>query len=193
VPHHPPHFGHTSTGLPVHLHTVDHLHVPGAGWYKRANTKIALWATAGVGSMTCAWLFAALALAGLKTAASPGNIGLLFWFSSDFLQLTLLSVIMVGQNVAAAASDARAAKTFEDTETLLDWMNLHTSGGLADVLAEVRNGRDDLQAVLATLRSILAADRPARAGAGGNPARSEGFPAERPVVPPAAASNTKGM
>jgi len=36
-----------------------------------------------------------------------------------------------------------------------------------------------------------AADGPVRAGAGSNPARSEGLPADRPVVPPAAARNAR--
>lgn len=88
-------------------------------WYTRLNAKLAVWITVGVGSMTCAWLFAILALAGLKTAMAPGNIGLLFWFSSDFLQLTLLSVIMVGQNIAAQASDKRAEQTYLDAEAVL--------------------------------------------------------------------------
>ena len=94
--------------------------------------------------MSCAWLFAALAIAGLKTAMSPGNIGLLFWFSSDFLQLTLLSVIMVGQNIAAMAADARAAKTFEDAEAVradmivaLDRLDEKTAGGIRAVLDAV--------------------------------------------------------
>ena len=90
-----------------------------SGWYTRVNAKIAIWATAGVGSMSCAWLFALLAIAGLRTAMSPGNIGLLFWFSSDFLQLTLLSVIMVGQNIAALAGDKRAEQTYLDAESTL--------------------------------------------------------------------------
>jgi hypothetical protein len=152
---HHPHFGFTRHGLPVHLRTQDHLTAPGSGWYKRVNAKIAIWATAGVGSMTCAWLFAALAIAGLKTAMSPGNIGLLFWFSSDFLQLTLLSVIMVGQNISALAADARAAKTFEDAEatradvcTAVDRLDIHTAGGITDVLTAVR----DVHATLLTMR-----------------------------------------
>jgi hypothetical protein len=91
-----------------------------SGWYSRLNAKIAIWATAAVGSMSCAWLFALLAFAGLKTAMAPGNIGLLFWFSSDFLQLTLLSVIMVGQNIAALASDKRAEQTYLDAEAVLE-------------------------------------------------------------------------
>jgi hypothetical protein len=88
-------------------------------WYKRFNAKIAIWVTLGVGSMTCAWLFAILAIAGLPTALQPGNIGFLFWFSSDLLQLTLLSVIIVGQNIQALAADKRAQQTFLDVEAIL--------------------------------------------------------------------------
>lgn len=69
--------------------------------------------------MTCAWLFAALAFAGLPTALKPGNIGFLFWFSSDLLQLTLLSVIIVGQNIQAQASDKRSEQTYKDAEAVL--------------------------------------------------------------------------
>jgi hypothetical protein len=88
-------------------------------WYKRVNAKIAIWVTVGVGSMTCAWLFALLAIAGLPTALKPGNIGFLFWFSSDLLQLTLLSVIIVGQNIQAQAADKRAEQTYQDAEAVL--------------------------------------------------------------------------
>jgi hypothetical protein len=88
-------------------------------WYTRGNSRLAIWITAGVGSMTCAWLFAILAVAGLPTALKPGNIGFLFWFSSDLLQLTLLSVIIVGQNIQASAADKRAEQTFLDAEAVL--------------------------------------------------------------------------
>jgi hypothetical protein len=88
-------------------------------WYKRVNARIAVWITVGVGSMTCAWLFAILAFAGLPAALKPGNIGLLFWISSDFLQLTLLSVIIVGQNIQALAADKRAESTYLDAEAVL--------------------------------------------------------------------------
>lgn len=90
-----------------------------SNWYSRFNARIALGITVAVGSMTCAWLFGLLAVAGLPTALQPGNIGLLFWFSSDFLQLTLLSVILVGQNLQAKASDKRAEQTYNDVELLL--------------------------------------------------------------------------
>ena len=42
-------------------------------------------------------------------------IALVSWIAQTYIQLVLLSVIIVGQNIQSAASDARAAKTFEDT------------------------------------------------------------------------------
>jgi hypothetical protein len=87
--------------------------------YTRFNTRLAIGITAFVGSMTCAYLFVLLALSGLPTALKPGNIGFLFWFSSDLLQLSLLSVIIVGQNIQAKAADKRAEQTYLDAEAVL--------------------------------------------------------------------------
>lgn len=93
--------------------------LPRAHWYQRVNTWIALKITLVVGSMWCAYAFGLLAVSGLPAALKPGNIGLLFWISSDFLQLTLLSVIIVGQNIQARAADKRAESTYKDAEALL--------------------------------------------------------------------------
>jgi hypothetical protein len=49
----------------------------------------------------------------------------------------LLPALMVGQNLQSATADARAAKTFEDTEKILDRLDTHTAGGLRDVLAAI--------------------------------------------------------
>ena len=149
---HRPHFGH-SHGLPVHLRTVDHLPVDHPNPFVRFNAKFALGCTLVVGSMWCAYAFGLLAVSGLPTALKPGNIGLLFWISSDFLQLTLLSVIIVGQNIQARASDARAAKTFDDAEaskagigTALDLLDTTTTGGVTDILDAIRVLEDALKA-----------------------------------------------
>lgn len=85
----------------------------------RFNARFAVICTVAVGSMWCAYLFAALALSALPTALKPGNIGFAFWLSSDFFQLTLLSVIIVGQNVQAGAADKRAQQTYDDAEAVL--------------------------------------------------------------------------
>ena len=113
IPH--PHLKHRTETGPVKV--ADQL--DRGNWYKRVNAKVAVWITVGVGSMTCAWLFAILAFAGLPAALKPGNIGFLFWFSSDLLQLTLLSVIIVGQNIQASAADKRAEQTYLDAEAVL--------------------------------------------------------------------------
>jgi hypothetical protein len=124
------------------------------GWYSRVNARLAVRITAGVGSMTCAWLFAVLALAGLPTALAPGNIGFLFWFSSDLLQLTLLSVIIVGQNLQAAGADKRAEQTYLDAEAILQGQSQ---------IAEHLAAQD---AVVGQLRAELSAAGTGRRGSG---------------------------
>ena len=128
--------------------------------FVRFNARFALACTAVVGSMWCAYAFAALAVSGLPAALKPGNIGLLFWISSDLLQLTLLSVIIVGQNLQAKASDKRAEQTFLDAEAVLheatqiqahlaaqdDVLNTRTEGGLTDILDAIRVLEEALKA-----------------------------------------------
>jgi hypothetical protein len=46
---------------------------------------------------------------------------------------------MVGQNVQSAAADARAVKTFEDTEKILDRLDTHTAGGLREVIEAIES------------------------------------------------------
>ena len=41
------------------------------------------------------------------------------WVSSNFLQLVLLPVIIVGQNLQARAADKRALQTYQDAEAVL--------------------------------------------------------------------------
>ncbi len=99
------------------------------------NAKLALLITRSVGTMACAYLFAAIALISLPAAISSGAvIVIVAWIAQTFLQLVLLSIIMVGQSVQSAASDARAAKEFADTEVILDRLDTNTAGGIKDVL-----------------------------------------------------------
>ena len=100
------------------------------------NAKIAVFLTNIVGSMWCAYAFAILALIGLRPALKPGGEGLIAWIAQTFLQLVLLSVIMVGQNVQSEASDVRSEHTYDDTVQILDRLDIHTQGGLRD-LAEL--------------------------------------------------------
>ena len=97
----------------------------------RFNTWLAVKVTNGVGTMWCAYAFAALALVSLPAAILSGNpVVLVSWISQTFLQLVLLSIIIVGQNVLAAASDKRAEATYEDADAVL-----HTALQIQDHLA----------------------------------------------------------
>ena len=83
------------------------------------NNWLAVKITNVVGTMWCAYAFAAIALISLPEAISAGISQLIAWIAQTFLQLVLLSIIMVGQKVAAAASDRQAQQTYEDAEALL--------------------------------------------------------------------------
>lgn len=69
--------------------------------------------TKGVGTMYCALAFTALALLGLPAALRPSGEGLIAWIAQTFLQLVLLSIIIVGQNQLAQVSDAQAKETHD--------------------------------------------------------------------------------
>jgi hypothetical protein len=101
------------------------------------NAKIAVFITKVVGTMWCAYLFTGIALIGLPSALHPGGEGIIAWIAQTFLQLVLLSVIMVGQNVQSLAADARSENTFKDTEAILDRLDIHTEGGLKAILDRI--------------------------------------------------------
>ena len=102
------------------------------------NAKVALVITRSVGTMACAYVFALLALISLPDAIKAGRPAIISWIAQTFLQLVLLSIIMVGQTVQSVASDARAAKQFTDTETILDRLDVDTAGGIKDVLDAIQ-------------------------------------------------------
>jgi hypothetical protein len=155
---HPTH-GWTKLGQAVHARTLDHL--PTHNAYARFNKWLAIKVTTAVGSMTCAYVFSVLALISLPAILSEFQafhstfpswlikaslIALVSWVAQTYIQLVLLSVIIVGQNVQSAASDARATKTFEDTEVIVDRLDQHTEGGIKVIL-------DRLDQIDARLRS----------------------------------------
>jgi hypothetical protein len=84
------------------------------------NSKLAVRITNIVGTMWCAYAFAALALISFPAAVRAGTAALVAWFAQTFLQLVLLSIIMVGQKVAAAKSDMQLEQTYKDAEALLE-------------------------------------------------------------------------
>ena len=93
-------------------HLTKHEHVGFNGWLAVIITNM-------VSTMWCAYVFAAIALISLPAAIHGGTASLVSWVAQTFLQLVLLSVIMVGQKVAAQASDKQALQTYKDAEALL--------------------------------------------------------------------------
>lgn len=158
--------------VPVHQATMDHL--PAASPYQRFNKRVAVRITQGVGSMTCAYVFTCISLVALPAVlykvsrsifgffphwlVSASLIALVAWVAAYFLQLVLLPIIIVGQNVQAEASDARAAKAFSDTEAIVDALDLHSVGGLQSVYAAIRQLAEAQGITLAPL------DDPSRSG-----------------------------
>ena len=111
---------------PVRVHDM----MPRDSPATRFNTWLAVKVTTVVGTMWCAYAFALLALVSLPAAIASHNLIILVsWVSQTFLQLVLLSIIIVGQNVLAAASDKRAEATYEDADAVL-----HTSLQIQDHL-----------------------------------------------------------
>ena len=133
------------------------------------NARVAVLVTHGVGSMACAWIFCLIALTSLPAILvtanvlpastfphfliAPGLILIVAWIAQTFIQLVLLSIILVGQSVQSLASDARSERTFTDTEKLLDAMDVTTAGGLKVIADQI----DTLGASLAELH-----DKPAK-------------------------------
>ena len=83
------------------------------------NDWLAVKITNIVGTMWCAYLFAILALVSLPEAIKGGTAALIAWIAQTFLQLVLLSIIMVGQKVASEKSDKQLEQTYYDAEALL--------------------------------------------------------------------------
>jgi len=121
------------------------------------NAKVAVIITRGVGTMACAYVFCLIALLSLPAIlieagvlhhsdvpsffTKPGLILIVAWIAQTFIQLVLLSIIMVGQNVQSIASDARSQHTYDDAEQIktgvlaaLDRLDEHTEGGIKTLL-----------------------------------------------------------
>ena len=117
VPH--PHMeARQAAGPPKVASAVAQVHGPGP--MGRFNAKVGLKITVIVGTMWCAYLFTVLALVSAPSAFKTGDsIIIVAWIAQTFLQLVLLPIIIVGQNVQAAAADARAQATYDDAAAVL--------------------------------------------------------------------------
>jgi hypothetical protein len=81
---------------------------------KRFNVWLATKVTDGVATMWCAYIFAGIALISLPKALQSGDsIVIVSWIAQTFLQLVLLSIIMVGQKVQSKSVE----NTINETHT----------------------------------------------------------------------------
>jgi hypothetical protein len=65
---------------------------------KKFNNWLGLKITNGVATMYCAYLFAIIALVGFPYGSHDPKV-IIQWFAQEFLQLVLLSIILVGQKI----------------------------------------------------------------------------------------------
>jgi hypothetical protein len=118
----------------------------------RCNAWLAVQVTKGVGTMWCAYAFVAIACVSLPAAVRAHSaVVLVSWISQTFLQLVLLSVIIVGQNVLAAAAGRRSEATYADADAIL-----HEAVKLQDHLQAQDRELTALRAELAALDERLA-------------------------------------
>jgi hypothetical protein len=117
------------------------------------NNRFALILTRVVGTMWCAYAFAILALFALPSALAAGSLlPVITWLSQTFIQLVMLSVIMVGQNVLSRASDKRAVMTYDDAEA-----TFHETGQIHDHLAAQDEALNTLLDKVAKLEAGMSA------------------------------------
>ena len=82
------------------------------GQIRRFNRMLAEKISAAVSTMWCAYLFAAIALISLPAAIKSGDsLIIVAWIAQTFLQLVLLSIIMVGQEAQANAIAQKISET----------------------------------------------------------------------------------
>ncbi|CAB4782407.1 unannotated protein [freshwater metagenome] len=99
--------------------------------------------------MWCAYLFALLALLSLPEVLRSGSLkDLVAWIAQTFLQLVLLSIIIVGQNISQVAADKRAEETFEDVTMSLDKAR--------EIQAHLIDQDKELETILAMVKSMEA-------------------------------------
>jgi len=108
-----------AAGPPKVIAAVARVHGPGP--MGRFNAKVGLKITVIVGTMWCAYLFTVLAFVSAPSAFKTGDkLIIVAWIAQTFLQLVLLPIIIVGQNVQAAAADARSQATYDDAAAVLE-------------------------------------------------------------------------
>ena len=112
------------------------------------NQRIAEKITQFVSTMWCAYIFAALALISLPAAIRSGDVVVIVaWVAQTFLQLVLLSIIMVGQKVSSESVEQMIKETH--TASLNEFELAKEARRIADQeLTELRAITKDMHQVL---------------------------------------------
>jgi len=122
---------------------------------RRFNLWLANKITAGVATMWCAYLFAAIALISLPKALQSGDsIVIVSWIAQTFLQLVLLSIIMVGQKVQSASVEQKIDETH--TASLAEFELAKEARSVAALeLAELKEISREVQALIIEVEKKL--------------------------------------
>jgi len=116
--------------------------------FSRFNQKLAVKITSAVSTMWAAYIFAAIALISLPAAIRSGDsLVIVAWVAQTFLQLVLLSIIMVGQ----AQSAAEVAKIINETHTasISEFEIAKEARAIADKeLIELKNMARDIHRII---------------------------------------------
>ena len=127
-----------------HPHTNTREHQPASKVIAGFNNRLGYWITTKIGTMWAAYAFAALALISFPSAIATGDVRVIVdWIAQTFLQLVLVSVIIVGQNQLNARAEMRAEATYKDATALLHEVQ-QLQQHLAHQDAELERLRKDL-------------------------------------------------
>jgi hypothetical protein len=117
------------------------------------NRRIAEKITSIVSTMWAAYLFAAIALISLPSAISSGDtLTIVDWVAQTFLQLVLLSIIMVGQQ----RSSERVSTEIDETHAaaLAEFEYAKEARAIAQQeLAEIKRMSKEIHAILKNIES----------------------------------------
>jgi len=116
--------------------------------FSRFNLRLAVKITSAVSTMWAAYIFAAIALISLPAAIRSGDsLVIVAWVAQTFLQLVLLSIIMVGQS----QSSAEVAKIIEETHatSLSEFEMAKEARNIADLeLSELKALTKDIHRII---------------------------------------------
>ncbi len=117
------------------------------------NRRIAEKITSGVSTMWAAYLFAAIALISLPSAIRSGDtLTIVDWVAQTFLQLVLLSIIMVGQQ----RSSEKVSKEIDETHAaaLAEFEIAREARALAQLeLVEIKKMAHEIHRILKDVES----------------------------------------